>query len=77
MTRVGSRLEGAGIVHSARFAFGFVKHQIEVVTALAELFPHRRRPPVPAVQQSRLLSFRSSSRPDPGRVNAIGTDDAA
>ena len=77
MTRVGSRLEGAGIVHSARFAFGFVKHQIEVVTALADLFPHRRRPPVPAGQQLRLLRFRSNSRADTGPVNAIGTDDAA
>lgn len=77
MTRVGSRPEGVGIVHSARFAFGFVKHQIEVVTALADLFPHRRRPPVPTVQQSRLLRFRSNSRAETGRVNAIGTDDAA
>jgi hypothetical protein len=77
MTRVDSRSEGVGIARSARIAFGFVKHQIEVVTALADLFPHRRRSPAPAVQQSRLLRFRSNSRVDPSPVNAIGTDDAA
>jgi hypothetical protein len=77
MTRVGSRPAAGGIVQSARFAFGFVKHQIEVVTALADLFPHRPRPPATAVQQSRLLRFRSTSQPDAGRINAIGTDDAA
>ena len=76
MTRVGSRPEFVGIVHSARFAFGFVKHQIEVVTALADLFPHRRRPLEPG-RQSRLLRFRSDSRAETGLVNAIGTDDAA
>jgi hypothetical protein len=76
MTRVGSRPEGVGIVRSARFAFGFVKHQIEVVTALAELFPHRR-PSVRAVHQSRLLRFQSNSQADTAPVNAIGTDDAA
>jgi hypothetical protein len=71
MTRVVSRPEFVGIVRCARFAFGFVKHQIGVVTALADLFPHRRRPPVPAGQQWRLLRSRSNSRAATGPASRI------
>jgi hypothetical protein len=77
MTRVVSRPKFVGTVRCARIAFSFVKHQIGVVTALADLVPHRRhRPPVPA-DQSRLLRFRSNSRAATEPVSAIGTDDAA
>ena len=77
MTRVGSRPEFVGIVHSARFAFGFVKHQIGVVTALTDLFPHRRRALVPGAQQLQLLRFQSRSRAATSPVDAVKNNDAA
>ena len=42
MARVISRSGSVGMVRCSQLTFGFVKHQLKVVSGLADLFLHHR-----------------------------------